>query len=705
MFNKIIRVAVYLLVFLVPVFFLPFTYEAFEFNKQYLLLFLTSIAVLAWLGKMIIKDKEIRFKRTPLDLPILGFMGIAILSGLLSVDKMSSLFGFYGRFSDGLIGLLCLGALFFVITNLCGRGEKIGHDDKTNRTTIGKNDRTNGTDGTNKTVLTVSGIVRAFMASIVAVVVMSYMTIFGVWNWIGNLMGRIGPIGPITEVGLPNVMLSKVFNPIGGSMEALAMFLAVAVVLIVGRVLTTTIGRERIGQENRTNRTNKAMAMAMIVGAVGLLFIIDFTQAWIVLFVTLILFIVIAIKKRMFKENVNKLLLPILLVAIAGISMGVSYDLDETLLRQGYGGQVGPMQHEQILGQGTSWKVSFGALTENAKSVFLGSGPGTFNYDFAKFKPVEFNKTDFWQIRYDRSGTHIAEVLGTMGILGFLCYLAIAGLFLTISIFFFQIVMTDKSKSILPFLMAFSAVLVSQIVYYQNITLMFLFWLFLALGTVFWQRRSKEKVFSLKEIPEISLVFSVILIFTILGTCAMFYSMAKFYIADNAYAKSGVKIEQLEKVVRLNPYQAQYKIMLSRMHLEKVKAQIAKPLNEQDQTELSDNVYLAITYLKGDPRAMIRGAVEIAPNRVAVHETLGMIYREIQGLAEGSTDWSIKSFEKARELEPTNPVFHVELGKLYLISSPEDKEKSRQSFEKAIEMKDEYIEAHTLTIMLMFCFT
>jgi len=116
-FDRIIKISIYLLVFLTPLFFLPFSFEAFEYNKQFLLLFLVSLAFFAWLAKMVVVDKEIRFKRSPLDIFVLAFMGVAILSAIFSVDKTSSLYGFYGRFSNGLIGLLSLGVFYFLITN------------------------------------------------------------------------------------------------------------------------------------------------------------------------------------------------------------------------------------------------------------------------------------------------------------------------------------------------------------------------------------------------------------------------------------------------------------------------------------------------------------------------------------------------------------------------------------------------------------
>ena len=104
-----IKYPVYLLVFLLPLFFLPFTFEALEFNKQYLLFFLVSLAFLAWLIKMVVKEKEIRVRRTFLDIPVLLFMLVAILATVFSVDKWASLMGFYGRFHPSLIGTLSFG--------------------------------------------------------------------------------------------------------------------------------------------------------------------------------------------------------------------------------------------------------------------------------------------------------------------------------------------------------------------------------------------------------------------------------------------------------------------------------------------------------------------------------------------------------------------------------------------------------------------
>ena len=120
MLNKILRFLMYSTVFLMPVFFLPLTFEVLEFNKLHLLFFLVWLSVLVWLLKMIVKDKKLSIKYSIIDFAVLGFMAIAIISSIFSVDKISSLFGYYGRFSTGLIATLTLGAFYFLVVNNIG---------------------------------------------------------------------------------------------------------------------------------------------------------------------------------------------------------------------------------------------------------------------------------------------------------------------------------------------------------------------------------------------------------------------------------------------------------------------------------------------------------------------------------------------------------------------------------------------------------
>jgi len=94
--SFIVKASIYLTVFLVPLVWSPWTFESFEFPKQYVLIFLVLLGGLAWLIKMVLVDREIHLKRTPLDVPIFLFVLIAVLSSFFSADLWSSLFGNYG---------------------------------------------------------------------------------------------------------------------------------------------------------------------------------------------------------------------------------------------------------------------------------------------------------------------------------------------------------------------------------------------------------------------------------------------------------------------------------------------------------------------------------------------------------------------------------------------------------------------------------
>src|SRR5581483_374587 len=97
-FDKIISIWTVVLAFLLPLFFLPITSEFYEFNKQILLIFSTIILTVAWFGRMWAR-RELRFVRTPLDLPVVLFGLVCLVTTILSVNTTVSVLGHFGRFN------------------------------------------------------------------------------------------------------------------------------------------------------------------------------------------------------------------------------------------------------------------------------------------------------------------------------------------------------------------------------------------------------------------------------------------------------------------------------------------------------------------------------------------------------------------------------------------------------------------------------
>jgi len=634
--EKIIKFSIYSLVFLVPLFLLPFSFEVYEFSKQYLIFFLVSIGFVAWLTKMIFIDKEIRFRKTPLNIVVFVFLLISIISAYFSVDRNSSVFGFYGRFSNGLIALICLGLFYFLIINNVGSREQEAENQEQMNVV-------------SSSLINPNTLINLFLWSVFFVVLITYFSIFGLWQKI--------------PVSLPFFMTQKTFNPASGSLEGLSIFLSVITVLLTGKLLTE--------QKEKSRKPLFALLIAMIV----LMIIIDFNTSWLVLFISLVLFLVFALITRTFREDINRLLLPMILILISITFLFVNN------LNQWTGISL---PQEQVLNTAMNWKTAFKSITDNLRSTFFGQGIGTWHYVFSRFKPIEFNDSPLWQIRFDRAGGYIPELLATSGILGLGSYLLI------IVMFFLVFWVLREKRELFPFIMAFTALVVAQFVYYQNTILAFTFWFVLGLSIVSWQQTIKSfKIISFKDFPELSLVFSTILVLILLGVSISYYSAIRFYLADVNYAKAQAtfnleeKIELIEKAVSLNPKLVTYQIILARVCLASFLGSLNQPVDQQDAVKIQNFMVKAIDYGKE--------ASELSPNTVVVWESLGMIYRDIQIFVDGATDWAIASFEKAIEFEGKNPILHTELGKLYLASG--DTEKAKENFTKAKELKPNYVDA------------
>ncbi|MDP3990990.1 MAG: tetratricopeptide repeat protein [Candidatus Nealsonbacteria bacterium] len=628
--SRIIKINIYVLVFLIPLFFLPFTFEAFEYNKQLLMFFLVSLAFFAWLAKMVIYDREIRFRRSPLDVFVLAFMFVAILSAIFSVDKGSSLFGFYVKFSDGLVGLLSLGALYFLITNNVSAKKE-------------------------ESDISMPGLLKTFSWSVFGVVLLSYLSVFGGLIQIGRF------------ISLPAILTSRLFNTVSGTFDGLAVFLAVAAVFFVGQLLTS-------------KEKSSILRYLFLASIVGLLVIIDSTPAWLILITTLTLFVVLSLWKRVFRDNVNRLLVPIFLIVIAGA--GISLQPVRSVF--GESAAIANLPKEVILDQQTSWKIGLGGATESVKSGFIGSGIGTFFYDFTKEKPSSINQTLLWQVRFDRAGSYLAEILATMGFLGMLSYLALLAIFFIISYLFLK----EKSESLF-LLMFFTSLFVSQIFYYQNTTLAFLFWLVLGLSVISWQKPIKEKQVSFKDFPELNLVFSTLVILCGVFFAVMYFFNVKYYMADMNYARGQRMVvgqertAYLEQAVRLNPSRAQYRIVLARAYIDELSILAVGPQTEQNSARIP------LLMQAGVEQALT--STNLSPNRASIWEVVGKIYRDIRSLVrEGAKEASEKAFKKAIDLDSNNPALYTELGKLYVMNDEPDN--AKEQFSKALALKPDHVD-------------
>ncbi len=124
MIDQIIQFLYGLLFFVTPILMSKDTSELFEFNKMLFIYVTTVLIAFFWLLKMIV-HKKIILKKTPLDIPIIFFFLSQLISTIFSLDRHTSIFGYYGRFNGGLISTLSYMILYFAFVSNSFNVEKI----------------------------------------------------------------------------------------------------------------------------------------------------------------------------------------------------------------------------------------------------------------------------------------------------------------------------------------------------------------------------------------------------------------------------------------------------------------------------------------------------------------------------------------------------------------------------------------------------
>jgi len=686
--NFLIKLAVYGLVFLIPIFWLPWTNETLEFNKQYLLFFLVGLALLAWLAKMIIVQKRLTFYRTPLDLWILIFMLLMVLSAVFSVDQISSWLGFYGRFSDSVVGLLAMAVLYFIVVNNLRVKSVVSSTGSTSRGAAslssggdrlipeeGKNvfeNREIGSVKSRREILSLDKILKLFLISVCLVVIVAYLSLFGFWSKIPSL---------------PRLMSFSSFNPVSSSLQGLSIFLVAVISLLVGLLLQSARDRQK-------RKRVLAFYYSLFTLATLLLIWINFQAAWLALGAVMLILLVTALWSRLFREKVNLLILPVvlILVSVAGLTGFVG----QAKSLSGLDSISESLPKEVILDYQTAAQVSWRGFREHP---VLGSGPGTFLTDFAKFKPTQFNENRFWNIRFEKGPSQLMEMFNTTGLLGVLGYLAVISIFILIIFTFLRqtakggVVPAEQAVTILSFFFFWSALLLGQFVYLGNTVLFFYFWLTTALVAALWQAtqgRCRRISFSFKKLPEVGLLANVLLLIIVFVLVGLFYLGGRFYVADLKFSQAVTEQEELvrnlEETVNLNGHRENYRRSLSQAYL-------ISAWNEADKGETERNIQLLQSYASGAIQ-QARAATSISPNLVTSWQNLGAVYRDSRGLAGGTFPFALDAFKKTLELEPTNPFFYRELCRINLISEEKDWEETINYCQKAIDLKQDYLDAH-----------
>ncbi|HHE76852.1 MAG TPA: tetratricopeptide repeat protein [Candidatus Parcubacteria bacterium] len=657
--ETIAKAAVYLLTFLLPLFFLPFTPDVLNFNKQAILLFLSFFAFFAWMLKILISGK-ISFSLNWVHIPLIVLVLVSLISTIVSFYSYGSFWGWPQSASESFLTLLCFTLFYFLAVSVFEKKE-------------------------------------IFYIIVYLIFSTSLAMLFSVFQLFGKFL-------------LPfSFSKTFLFNTIGTA-GSMAVFAAVLLPILTFAVIKVK------------KRSLRIFFIVDIILSVLVLSLTNFFIAWWLVIIGSVLVITLMAQKRDVLDN-RWLILPMFFLAVA---------LLFTLLKIQIPGAPN-LSGEVFLTQKASLDVALKTLKSNP--VF-GTGPGTFIFDFSKYKNADFNNTQLWNIRFGRAGSEFFNLLATTGILGALSFLVLvlASIFLGIKFLFLgerkkrkedvkdkkvEAVRDKGGSEIESFLLvtgygifvSFLVLVIACFLYNLNLSLKFVFFLLLA-GLV--ALGSKRRSFVLKPSSLATLGFTFFFTIFLVFGLGVFILETQRYVAAVDYQKGigewqkgndAEAVKYVEKATRINPGIDLYWNQLAQLYTRRIGEIAADKKMSKDEANMKIQLYInnAINSAKA--------AVDTSPKNVANWSVRGLIYQNLIGLVSGVGDWAIKSYETALSLEPLNPYFPTQEGLVYLQQASllgkdkkEEKaklfEKAKTQFNRAIELKNDYAPAHFQLAMI-----
>lgn len=360
--GKISEFCIYAIVALVPVFFLPFTPDYFEFNKSILFLTLTTLSFLTWIISLD-ENKPFSFWKTKFSKTSLIFLGMFLLPTLFSQHFWTSIFGFAVTLSNSIVMMIGLILFSFLVRNIITSRKKID---------------------------------RIIWIIVITGGIFSLFTTLQYWG-----------IFILKRVNIFRFTTFRTFTTLGYN-NVLPLYLTTLLPLI--------LYLRRSDKTRRKSRKYIYLLGSLILYAFILVVRNFWTWPGIVLFPTVGFITWVLLSKSKVKKSKKSFLIIGVFLLIAIFHNIPALEDRVVTTKTDVGGQPS-------LSLSTSWKILRGQFS-SVKNVLLGGGPDTYAYTFSENKPASYSSSDNAGIRFSRTQTQIVDFLSNMGILGLTGWIA-----------------------------------------------------------------------------------------------------------------------------------------------------------------------------------------------------------------------------------------------------------------------------------------
>jgi len=646
---------VYLAVALIPVFFLPFTLDTLELNKQTLLAILCGLAVIAWLGKAM-ASRSISLTRSWLHLVVVAFLGGYAVTSLFSQDRYLSIVGNFGQMQWALLSIACFVVFYFLVANTVKGTTKLYH-------------------------LLLAFLVSSTLAGLCGLLHMMGLPVFGF---------------------LGDVATLKTFNTVG-TVNSLGVFMTVP--LILAASLTVLGCKDKacvLGSEGKKSVAAKVLVWVSLVVSLAVAIAVDYWAVWAAILFGTTLLVVIPLARSRRIDRPMKIVVPAVLVIISVFLL-----LFRTPFNLELPSEVSPSAS-------ASWSITRQTLQD---MPLFGSGPGTWIFDYAKYRQVSVNLSQFWTLRFERGLSTLLTLPAMIGLVGMALWLILIISAVVKSASHLVLERNDDAwQAYLTVFTAWATAVFTAFLYNYNFAHQFAFWFLLALlaslvtrGSFVWDARRSTWT---------SALISVAFLFACVAMISGIWMASQRFVADTAYAgavadyRTGKpiqsSIDRLETAVALNPWNDAYYRNASQAYLIRASQELQGPADAERAKKVNASVTTAVERAKR--------ATEISPANVDNFANFALVLQAIASFTRGADERAIQMYQEASMREPNNPAFMTEVGKLHILRSDAyrqlvqsadenvrkdaetnvkaELDKAAESLNQAIQAKPDYAPAH-----------
>ena len=639
--RKIISKLYSVIFFATPLILFPNTSEIFEFNKIVFLYILTIFITTAWVVQ-IITDKKILFKKTSLDTPLLIFLFSQLISVIFSIDRQTSLFGFYGRFNGGFFSILSYTLLYWAyVSNVSEKYVK-----KHIFYLLGS-----------FTIVTFYGVLQHFGIDKdlwVEDVKTRVFSTLGQPNWLATIVVSLLPIIWFFYLNPTNTFFGK--NKKIWAILSTLFFIALIFTKSRSGMLSFGVSSLVFWYLATKNNFYNMKSDLVLLYFLFLISTLIFGSPW---------------TKGVFqKPNIDS--------KTSSTTALEAEGTDSSTIRK------------------IVWKGAFDIWKNN---FLVGSGVETFAFSYYQYRPEEHNTTSEWEYLYNKAHNEYLNYLATTGIIGFASYL-----YLVFAILrnFWQNFKESESVFQLSLMSGFLGILTANFFGFSTSTTSLAFFLFPAFSINETKNKANQIPLKLPKLQQKVLAGVAVFIGILLFSSTLKYWYADYLYANARLQKSNgdfaKSIELLEKSVELSPSNSLFFAELASAYtdlaisqntnsfislaLKNIDVSINISPANPDLFKKKANILLKLSTIDNkylyEVITVLTKALELSPTDPKILYNIGLAQ-----VRTGQNSEAIKTFSNAVALKPNYKKGRFALG--LILADEGYKKEAREQFEYILE--------------------